>query len=240
MEALKLLIADSNEEFRLALAEALRTRYHVRCCRSGREALELLRRETPDILVLNLMLPELDGITLLEKAVAEGIFPMVLAATPLLSDYVLESAERLGIGYLMLKPCDVQAAAVRVQDLSRRLKPAVRVQDPHTLAADLLLTLGISTKHNGFAYMREAMVLAVRDPGQPITKVLYPEVARICGCKHGHVERSIRSALESAWDRRDAQIWQKYFPNANRRPTNTVFVSRMAEELRQRLEDGSF
>ena len=227
MEALKLLIADSNEEFRLALAEALRTRYHVRCCRSGREALELLRRETPDILVLNLMLPELDGITLLEKAVAEGIFPMVLAATPLLNDYVLESAERLGIGYLMLKPCDVQAAAVRVQD-------------PHTLAADLLLTLGISTKHNGFAYMREAMVLAVRDPGQPITKVLYPEVARICGCKHGHVERSIRSALESAWDRRDAQIWQKYFPNANRRPTNTVFVSRMAEELRQRLEDGSF
>ncbi len=64
----KLLIADCSEDYRTALANALTDHYHVLCCRTGTEALDILRRENPDILVLDLMLPELDGLTLLERA----------------------------------------------------------------------------------------------------------------------------------------------------------------------------
>ena len=233
---LKLLIADCNEDYRLALAEALQGRYHVLCCRSGKEALEILRSEQPQVFVLDLMLPELDGITLLETAVAEGIYPKVLASTPLLTGYVLDAAERLGIGYLMRKPCDVRAAAARVGDLSRGMKPAVLTQEPRSFVSEQLLTLSISTKHNGFGYLTEAVLLMAKDPGQSITKVLYPAVAKICGCQKGHVERSIRNALEVAWDHRDTAVWKKYFPDALRRPTNAVFISRLAEELRMVME----
>jgi len=79
----KLLIADCNEDYRTALAAALGSQYHVLCCRSGTEALALLYQEHPDIFVLDLMLPELDGLTLLERVSANGICPMVLAATPI-------------------------------------------------------------------------------------------------------------------------------------------------------------
>lgn len=233
---LKLLIADSNEDFRLALLDALQGRYHVLSCRTGNEAFALLCQEVPDIFVLDLMLPELDGITLLERSAAAGICPMVLASTPLLSDYVLETAERLGIGYLVRKPCDVQAIAARVNDLSRSLNPMVSKREPYGIISDLLLSLSISTKHKGFAYLREAIVLMDKDPGQSITKELYPAVAKICGCQHGHVERSVRSALDAAWNHRESLSWQQYFPDSHRRPTNAEFISRLAEEIHLRME----
>ena len=72
----KLLIADCNEDYRTALDNALKDQYHVLCCRTGTEAWELLHREHPDIFVLDLMLPELDGLTLLERCCADGIRPI--------------------------------------------------------------------------------------------------------------------------------------------------------------------
>ena len=229
----KLLIADCSEDYRAALANALSGSYHVLCCRTGTEALELLRRENPEILVLDLMLPELDGITLLERACAEGIRPMVLAVTPILTGYVYSCAQRLGIEYLVRKPCAIDAIASRVKDLSQRLAaPAVKT-DPAVYISDLLLSLGFSTRHNGFSYLREAVVLVSKDPAQSVTKVLYPAVAHIFGCQKENVERSIRTAMDSAWERGDRQLWNRYFPDALYRPSNAVFISRMAEVLLQ-------
>ena len=227
----KLLIADCNEDYRTALAAALSGQYQVLCCRSGSEAFALLHQEHPDIFVLDLMLPELDGLTLLERVSANGICPMVLAATPILSDYVFSCAQRLGIEYLVRKPCSIEAIVSRIQDLSHRLKTPEPKADPVNYITGLLLSLDISTKHNGFAYLREAILLMSRDPAQSVTKMLYPEVARICGCHKENVERSIRTALDRAWDKREESKWQKYFPNARQRPSNAVFISRLAEAL---------
>lgn len=232
----KLLIADCNEDYRIALKAVLQGQYQILCCRSGTEAMSLLRREQPDILVLDLMLPELDGLTLLERITAEGIRPMVLAATPIYSDYVFSSAQRLGIEYLIRKPCDIEAIASRIRDLSKRLRSPEPKAAPAVSVTNLLLQLSISTKHNGFSYLREAIVLMAKDPDQSVTKVLYPEVAHICGCHKDNVERSIRTALDRAWDKRNEAVWARYFPDALHRPSNSVFISRLAEVLLQENE----
>ena len=227
----KLLIADCSEDYRLALSAALCGLYQVLCCRSGTEALALLQKERPEILVLDLMLPELDGLTLLERITAKGICPVVLAATPIYSDYVFSCAQRLGIEYLVRKPYSIEAIVARIQDLSQRLKAQDPKIEPVTFVTGLLLDLNISTKHNGFSYLREAVLLMAKDPSQSVTKVLYPEVARLCDCHKENVERSIRTALDKAWEKRDPEIWQKYFPHAHQRPSNAVFISRLAEAL---------
>lgn len=227
----KLLIADCSEDYRTALAAALSSQYHVLCCRNGAEALTILCQEQPDILVLDLMLPELDGLTLLERITEKGICPMVLAVTPLFSDYVFSCAQRLGIEYLVRKPCAIEAIVSRIQDLSCRLKTPEPKADPASWVSSHLLLLDISTKHNGYVYLREAILLMVKDPAQSVTKVLYPEVAHLCGCRKDHVERSIRTALDRAWEKRDKETWQKYFPSALQRPSNAVFISRLAEAL---------
>lgn len=227
----KLLIADCNEDYRTALVAALTSQYQVLCCRSGTEALEILTQEHPDIFILDLMLPELDGLTLLERVSANGICPMVLAATPILSDYVLSCAQRLGIAYLVRKPCAIEAIVSRIRDLSCRLKAPEPKTDPVSFVSSLLLSLDISTKHNGFGYLREAIFLMAKDPAQSVTKMLYPEVAHICGCNKENVERSIRTALDKAWEKRDPETWKRYFPSACQRPSNAVFISRLAEAL---------
>lgn len=227
----KLLIADCNEDYRTALAAALSGQYHVLCCRTGTEAWELLRHEKPDILVLDLMLPELDGVTLLERICAEGIHPMVLAVTPILSGYVFSCAQRLGIEYLVRKPCDIHAIASRVKDLSQRLGPPQSKNDPVSYLTELLLSLGFLAKHNGFGYLREAVLLMSKDPAQSVTKVLYPEVARSFDCQKENVERSIRTALEHAWEHGDPKRWSRFFPDAVQRPSNAVFISRITEAL---------
>lgn len=227
----KLLIADCSEEYRTALSAALCGQYQVLCCRSGTEALAVLQKEHPDILVLDLMLPELDGLTLLERITAIGICPMVLAATPIFSEYVFSCAQRLGIEYLVRKPCAIEAIASRIRDLSRRLNAPEPRTDPVEYVTNLLLALDISTKHNGFSYLRESVLLMAKDPTQSVTKALYPEVARIFGCNKENVERSIRTALDRAWEKRTSAQWQKYFPGAEQRPSNAVFISRLTEAL---------
>lgn len=229
----KLLIADSNEDFLLAMAAAMQGRYHVLCCQDGKRALELLRREKCDMFMLDLMLPELDGITLLETAAAEGLRPVVFVATPLVNQYVLDSAQRLGIGYLVRKPCDVQAIAARIDDLSKMLHPPVPKQNDRELVSDLLLSLGLVPKYDGYDYLLEAILRLDREPGQAFTKVLYPAVGKQFCCSGSQVERSIRNALDAAWKRRDDAIWQQYFPPSGRRPTASAAITRLTEVLGQ-------
>lgn len=237
MDTLKLLIADDNEEFRQSLADALQGAYHVRTCRTGKEALALLRSYHPDVLVLNLMLPEMDGISLLENAVRSGIRPMVLATTRLDNDYVVESVSRLGVGYLMRRPCDIPSTVARIRDLSSRLvQSVVTPADPMTQVSNLLLSLNVPTKLNGYGYTREAILIKSRNPEFAITKELYPAVAEACNCQRDQVERCIRSAISAAWQHRDDRIWQLYFnpqPDGTiPRPTNGTFITRLADSLR--------
>lgn len=237
MDSLKLLIADGNEEFRLALEDALRGSYYVRSCQDGKAALELLRSFHPDVFVLDLMLPALDGISLLHSAAASGIYPMVLATSRFVNDYVMHAATKLGVGYVMMKPCDIPATVDRIRDLSQHLHPQVTYPDPATYLSNLLLSLGIPTKLRGYAYLLEAVPLLAKDSRQSFTKELYPAVSRLYDCEPGNVERSIRSAIHTAWERRDERVWQLHFPTGADgtvpRPTNAAFISRLADSLRR-------
>lgn len=236
MRMLKLLIADGTEEFRLALAEQVAGRYVIKTCQQGKTALELLVSFRPDVMVLDLMLPGLDGISLLQQAAEKGIHPMVLATTRFINDYVLDSVTKLGVGYLMVKPCDVKATATRLEDLREHMNgPAIARPEPKTVVSNLLLSLGVPAKLRGFAYLREAILESVRRPGQLMTKEIYPTVGAICDASRDQVERSIRSAIAAAWNHRDEKVWRQYFaagPNGSmKRPSNGVFIVSIAERM---------
>mgnify|MGYP003293724525 CR=1 FL=1 len=236
MERLKLLIAEGTEEFRSALEGSLRGIYRVLSCGEGNEALKLMRSFRPDVVILDLMMPGLDGITILERTVASGLHPMVLATTCYYNPYVLDAIQRLGVGYLMVKPCDIQATIARLGDLRQRLQqPVISRADPKVHVSNLLLALGIPTKLKGYGYLREAVLLMAEDPKQSITKELYPAVAAACDGDRKNVERSIRSAIEKAWLFRDENYWKLYFPvdgsGMTRRPTNSEFITRLADTL---------
>ena len=236
MDRLRILIADSDTDFQNALSQLLQSSYLTRTADDGIQALQLLHSFLPDIFVLDLMLPGLDGITLLQKAAESGICPKVLATTRYISDYILDAVQQLGVGYVIVKPCDVNATALRIADLSQRIQPPIFSQpDTKTLISNTLLRLGISTKLRGYGYLREAVLLMAYKPDQSITKELYPAVASRFNASAIQIERSIRSAIAAAWAHMDHSLWQNYFPPDNTgcisRPTNAAFISRLADRL---------
>lgn len=232
----KLLIADKSEAFRYALAAALAADHEIQECGTGPEALSLLRSFRPEVLVLDLMIPGLDGISLLHTATEEGICPAVLATVPFSTDYIEEAAALLGISYLMMKPCNIHATVLRIREMrlpahSPRTAPA----EPRKEISQLLLRLGFSTKLRGYPYTREAVLLLCENPDQSMTKELYPEVAVRCGTSPRQVEHCIRTAIEKAWQRQDPCLWLQYFPASPDgkvpKPSNAVFLTRLASSL---------
>ena len=224
-----LLIADSNDAFRHKLAEAFQPYYHTFTCGSGLEALEILCRERCDCLVLDLMLPELDGISMLEMAVTRDVRPMVIAISPLFTQYTFNVAESLGIGYMIRRPCPVQSVVSRMLDLKQRANPIWASREQ---VNQFLIWLGVPSVYNGYLPLVESLVLLAEDPSQSITKVLYPEVAKRIGSGPKAVERNIRSTIEHAWDGRNTARWQQLFPDLTDRPSNSLFFSRVLEALR--------
>ena len=241
MEKTKILIADGAEDFCRTLTQALGNSYRIRCCKDGNAALQILQTFRPDVCVLDLMMSGLDGITLLQKIAQKGFRPAVLATTRYVSEYVLGSAERLNIGYVMVKPCDPGAVAARVADMTQRIRlPVFAHPEPRAQVSNMLLSLGVPTKLRGYGYLREAVLLMAKRPAQSITKELYPAVAASCGATAAQIERSIRSAVKNSWQRQEDTTWKTYFPTGdagNRRsPTNSELITCLADCLRLTMQ----
>lgn len=232
MDFPKLLIADDGDEFRQALTEALSKSYVVRSCRSGNQALEMMRSFRPDILVTDLMLSELDGLTMLQLATEAGIRPKTLVTASHFSPYIQATLERLQVDYTMRKPCSIQAVVCRVADFAAELVTLPPTSyDPEDLVTNVLLRLGMGAHLDGFRYLVTAIPLYSHDRNQAITKELYVAVAEVHNKDPRQVERSIRSAIDGAWKRRADKIWAEYFtpgPDGSvPRPSNGRFIGQL-------------
>lgn len=249
---IKILLADGNEEFCEHLKRTLEqtARFEiVGTAYDGQRAVELLHTRQPDVLVLDLMLPKLDGMSVLKKAAAMDKRPMSLVLTGFMTEYVGNMAASLGVQYFMSKPCEFAAVAERVQELtSTDLQPKNAPQRKQEINIEAMVTsiiheIGVPAHIKGYQYLREAIMIAVNDMDviNAITKVLYPQVAKAFSTTPSRVERAIRHAIEVAWDRGDLETLQRFFgytvSNTKGKPTNSEFIALIADRLQLQLKD---
>lgn len=232
----EILVVDSSELERTALERLLGDWGNVTSCESGAMAVHLLRERRFDAMVLELMLPVEDGISILQRG--QGHLPEVIVATSRFSsDYMLQAAQDLGVGSVMLMPCSAEAVAARLQTMLQRRTRPFTVKSPQQIIADLLQTLGVPEKLSGYHQLRIGVPYYAQDPDM-VGKELYQAIADRCGKgDYRQVERSIRSAIAAAWKDRDEEVWGVYFPpdqsGTIRRPTNKAFIARLADFLMQ-------
>ena len=229
----KLLIADSSESFTNKLAGELQAQFQVFTCSDGEKALELLSAYQPDILILNLMLPYVDGLTVLQESTFRP--SMILAITMHMSAYVEQAVHTLDIDYTMVAPSP-ESVALRLRDLLKRYDTVSDSGDTHGWTVHHLHLLNVPTHLDGYRQLCIALPMFAGNPRLLLTKELYPEVAKRCGCQDGRaVEHSIRKAIQAAWRQRDNVTWRKYFSCSSRShancPTNKEFICRLAEIL---------
>ena len=234
---LKILIADGTEGFRDRLRDTLSSAYHVTCAVDGVHAWELFQKLQPDLMVVDLELPQIDGLTLLRRIYAAGFRPAVIVLGRLVSDYTVDTLMQMKIGYLLRKPCKVQVAAEQVQELLR-----YRQMDQSPVRAaitDLLRSFEIPCELDGGRFLMSAILLMAENPSQYMTKELYPTVGKAHGKNGKQVERSIRNAIEKGWTNGDPALWKDFFgknaaglPN---KPNNRLFIMKMVELFRTKL-----
>ncbi|MBQ7566838.1 MAG: sporulation transcription factor Spo0A [Oscillospiraceae bacterium] len=248
-QAKKVLIADSDPGFCAQLTEKLRQMrgYEVLAAvYDGVAAAERIREYKPDWIVLDLMLPELDGFAVLQSATSEASRPNVLALTSLATDFVSYKAAELGVRYILTKPCRSELVAERLREAAEMSTPnAPREVNIETMVTSVIHEIGVPAHIKGYQYLREAIMIAVRDMDviNAITKVLYPQVAKTFSTTPSRVERAIRHAIEVAWDRGDLETLQTFFgytvSNTKGKPTNSEFIALIADRLQLQLKNMS-
>ncbi len=247
------LIADGNEAFCEELAQRLSAvdGFSVAgTAADGHRAAELMRACRPDLMVLDLMLPKLDGISVLKAAGDLERRPASVVLSPFVTDYVAGMCASLGTQYFMLRPCDIRAVIDRLRELrdslSQKRSPAVQARSDVNIEAmvtSIIHEIGVPAHIKGYQYMREAIMIAVQDMDviNSITKVLYPQVAKTFQTTSSRVERAIRHAIEVAWERGDIETLQRFFgytvSNAKGKPTNSEFIALIADRLQLQIKN---
>lgn len=226
------LIADSSEDFCRELSQQLNPFSQVLTCSNGEKAMEILAQEQPDVLVLDLMMPGMDGISLIELLMASGRTPQILATSSYISPYILDVMAQLHVDCLMEKPCSVSGAAARVRKMLQQKGTSLCTDGG---VSRLLLQMGFSAKLRGYAYLREAVLRMALDPDISLTNELYPGVASVFGVTSQHIEHSIRGAVMDAWKNRPVGVWELYLDpdplGQLERPTNAAIISALAKSF---------
>ena len=193
------LLADAGEEFRTLLWEEMEKtgEFSVEIARDGNEILKRVKERMPDLLVMDVMLPGMDGIILVSGFV---------------SDRMLAEASELGAAYFLPKPFETAALLDKMRGLFLKA-PQESLPSLKTMVTSVIHEIGVPAHIKGYQYLREAIMITVRDMDviNAVTKVLYPEVAKRFATTPSRVERAIRHAIEVAWDRGDLETLQKYF-----------------------------
>ncbi|WP_297233665.1 sporulation transcription factor Spo0A [uncultured Flavonifractor sp.] len=243
---IKVLVADAGEEFRRILVEQLESEAGIEVVGTtgdGEETLRLAESAVPDVLVMDLVLAQMDGVEVLQRLAKLEERPRVLVLSGFVRGSVAELAVATGADYYMLKPCRLTAVAERVRQLAalRDTEEAENGEERavklENVVTSIIHEIGVPAHIKGYQYLREAIIIAVGDMDviNAVTKILYPEVAKRFGTTASRVERAIRHAIEVAWDRGDLETLQKYFgytvSNAKGKPTNSEFIAMIADRL---------
>lgn len=235
MELMKILIADSDDSFCWGLHRKLQENYHVCVCKEGIEAVELLHRFSPDIAIVDLELPGLNGMQLVQQMEQEGkTTEFIWTAVSLDISCVVQMGQARMDRYLQ-KPFASCVLTQYIEAVMHGEEEQVCIPEERKLIGELLLALKVPVKLKGYRYLKEAICRMEQDPQQSITKELYPAVALSNGATAQQVERAIRGAISAAWNNREEKVWEAYFGpsgvRSGRKPTNAEFIRVLAEKV---------
>jgi two-component system response regulator (stage 0 sporulation protein A) len=259
--ATKVLIADDNREFCELLQEAIRGEEGLEVAgiaNHGMEVLEMLAQQPVDVIVLDIIMPHLDGIGVLERLAQMELPnpPRVIVLTAFGQETMTQKALELGADYFVLKPFNLKVLASRVKQLAASASPGkktsslsgkisvVPTRNLDVEVTNVIHEIGIPAHIKGYLYLREAIIMVINrvDLLSGVTKELYPAIASKYKTTPSRVERAIRHAIEVAWSRGNVDVINGIFGHTVNRdrgkPTNSEFIAMVADKLRMQIKAG--
>ncbi len=214
----------------------------IKIARTGKEGLEyvLNNHKDYDLILMDILMPEIDGLEILENMNNKNIKKKVIVLTSYKKDYMIKQVSKYGISYYMLKPFNIEALEKRILEVVLEDENILSElsQDIQLAISKLLHSLGVPSHIKGYQYIRESIYMMYNNPDMlgGITKEIYPEIAEKFDTTSSRVERAIRHAIEVSWNRGDYDLMEEIFGHSvdydRAKPTNSEFIATLADKLR--------
>lgn len=255
MEHLSVAIADDNQKILDILGEIISTDKEldlVGKAKNGEEMCQIIRDRKPDVVLLDLIMPKMDGLTVMEKVGQDstvGKRPYFIVITAVGQEKITEDAFNKGANYYVMKPFNNRMLLERIKSVRNMSRNSDRKNDENTTdntqkkenlesrVTNMLHEIGIPAHIKGYHYLRDAIIMAVNDMDvlNAITKILYPTVAKKYQTTSSRVERAIRHAIEVAWSRGKLDTLDELFgytvSTGKGKPTNSEFIALIADTI---------
>ncbi|WP_455538151.1 sporulation transcription factor Spo0A [Terrisporobacter sp.] len=261
-EKIKIVLADDNKDFCQLLKEYLSNEEDIEIlgvAKDGIEALDLVQKTQPDLLVLDVIMPHLDGLGVIEKLNSMDLpkQPKIIVLSAVGQDKITQTAINLGADYYIVKPFDFVIFINRIRELVTNkvvgAEPKARKNQEiqmtrsdyvkntgniETEITNIIHEIGVPAHIKGYLYLREAIKMVIDNVELlgAVTKELYPSIAKKYNTTPSRVERAIRHAIEVAWSRGKVDTINQLFGytvhNTKGKPTNSEFIAMIADKLR--------
>ena len=258
-EVVSVAVVDDNEKIVQTICDELSKDNGIKVvgkAKNGEEAYDVIRKNNPDVVILDLIMPKMDGLSLMDKIHNDGTLiksPFFIITSAISNESVIQDAFGFGAGYYMLKPFEMDMIVDRVKSAkshNRRIPENKKFVDANedkrqfmerNIESDvtaIIHDVGVPAHIKGYQYLREAIIMSVNDTEMlnSITKILYPTIAKKYQTTSSRVERAIRHAIEVAWNRGRMDTIDELFGytiNAEKgKPTNSEFIALIADKIR--------
>ncbi len=258
MEKLNIAIADDNERMVQLLDELVSSDEELQVvgkAGNGEDLIEIIKEKKPDVVLLDIIMPKLDGLTVMDRINHEPNLkkPAFIVISAVSQEKMTEDAFDLGADYYILKPFDNETVVNRIKRVrARSMRQAVRAKSLNacesqkeymernleTDVTNIIHEVGVPAHIKGYQYLRDAIIMSVTDMEMlnSITKILYPTIAKRHQTTPSRVERAIRHAIEVAWSRGKMDTIDELFgytvSNGKGKPTNSEFIALIADKIR--------
>lgn len=257
MSKLNVVIADDNERMVRLLGEIVSKDEElevVGTAKDGEEAVKLIKDKAPDVVLLDIVMPKLDGLAVMDKVNRDEEIknrPSFVMISAIGSEQVTEAAFARGADYYIMKPFDNDMVVNRIKNV-RHVKGISNMRkvnayeklvrepelDLEQEVTAIIHDVGVPAHIKGYQYLREAIIMSVLDMDMlnSVTKILYPEVAKKFQTTPSRVERAIRHAIEVAWSRGRVETIEEMFGYTisvgKGKPTNSEFIALITDKIR--------
>lgn len=256
MEQLNVAIADDNERMLDLLGEIIEGDKDLNLvgkANNGEDMYQIIKEEEPDVVLLDLIMPKMDGLSVMELVGADRTMkkrPNFIVVTAIGQERITEDAFNKGASYYILKPFNNETILQRIKNTNHVVRNdysmgetkhksiEVSQESLESQVTDMIHEIGIPAHIKGYHYLRDAILMAIDDMDvlNAITKVLYPTVAKKHQTTSSRVERAIRHAIEVAWSRGKLDTLDQLFgytlSNGKGKPTNSEFIALVADTIR--------
>jgi len=262
VQKIEVLLADDNREFTNLLAEYISEQDDMTVsgiAYNGEEVLEMIDNASkiPDVLILDIIMPHLDGLGVLERLreMNQTPQPKIIMLTAFGQENITQRAVQLGASYYILKPFDMEVLVNRIRQLvgvstvtagsmqstsfsKSNVVPIGKGKNLDANITTIIHEIGVPAHIKGYQYLREAITMVYNNIEilGAITKTLYPAIAEKFKTTPSRVERAIRHAIEVAWTRGNLDSISHLFGYtvniSKSKPTNSEFIAMVADKLR--------